>query len=129
MKTLLAALIVAAYTVPAFAENAGSHTLRHAPPRQAAVAKVNPKAALASAKNRILWTLKDPDSARWRQAKVAANGDVCIEVNAKNSYGGYTGFEAMYVEYDTSYIASDSSLVWGHCVSMRGTVSVNAAAQ
>jgi hypothetical protein len=32
-------------------------------------------------------TLKDPDSARFRNQK-----SVCGEVNAKNSYGGYVGF-------------------------------------
>jgi hypothetical protein len=123
MKILIAAALILA-TFPALAEKAGSQSSVRRP--ATTVAKIDPKAALARAKQRILWQLKDPDSARWRQAKVAANGDVCVEVNARNSYGGYAGFEAYYVEYDTSYIAGDSSLVWGHCVSMRGTVSINA---
>ncbi len=37
--------------------------------------------------------LKDPDSAKFKNVKVSsASGYVCGEVNAKNSYGGYTGF-------------------------------------
>lgn len=37
-------------------------------------------------------TLKDPESAEFRNVK-----GYCGEVNAKNSYGGYTGFDKFYV--------------------------------
>ncbi|MDH0520842.1 hypothetical protein [Achromobacter xylosoxidans] len=40
------------------------------------------------AKDFVLATLKDPDSAKFRNQK-----SFCGEVNAKNSYGGYTGFK------------------------------------
>ncbi len=37
--------------------------------------------------------LKDPDSARFKWADYRTGSTVyCAEVNAKNSYGGYTGF-------------------------------------
>lgn len=43
-------------------------------------------------------TLKDPDSARLQKASVVTSGSekgtFCAEVNAKNSYGGYTGYRA-----------------------------------
>lgn len=68
---------------------AGCQSYPEAPPAP----PVNPQQALANAKRAITFTLKDPESVRWRRAKVAPNGNVCIEVNAKNSFGGYTGFE------------------------------------
>ena len=83
-KLLTAAAIAAVFVLPA-----------HAAKKPVALKPqvVNTKAALAKAKDSIAWRLKDPESVRWRQAKVASNGNVCIEVNAKNSYGGYTGFQ------------------------------------
>lgn len=41
-------------------------------------------------------SLKDPDSAKFRNVRMKAFDGmhvVCGEVNAKNSYGGYTGFK------------------------------------
>lgn len=37
--------------------------------------------------------LKDPDSARLRDLFVNQDGLICGQVNAKNSYGGYIGFQ------------------------------------
>lgn len=47
--------------------------------------------------------LKDPDSAKFRNLE-AFDGEqgrvvVCGEVNAKNSFGGYTGFQLFFVAY------------------------------
>ncbi|MEF3081900.1 hypothetical protein V3391_06695 [Luteimonas sp. SMYT11W] len=36
--------------------------------------------------------LKDPDSAQFRDARVLQDGTICMEVNGKNGFGGYTGF-------------------------------------
>ncbi len=37
--------------------------------------------------------LKDPTSAKFKDVRIAdVTGAVCGQVNAKNSYGGYTGF-------------------------------------
>lgn len=41
--------------------------------------------------------LKDPDSARFRWPAVQEWGLYCGWVNAKNSYGGYAGFEPFMV--------------------------------
>jgi hypothetical protein len=42
--------------------------------------------------------LKDPDSAKVSGVKISADGKTaCGYVNAKNSYGGYTGDSAFYV--------------------------------
>lgn len=71
--------------------------------------------AKAQAKDAILQVLKDPDSAQFRGAtplfKTLYNfgmGSIgnteplwalCYEVNAKNSYGGYAGFEHWLVKF------------------------------
>lgn len=51
-------------------------------------------------KENVQRQLKDPQSAQFREVKVVTNTlnekTVCGEVNAKNSYGGYTGFKAFY---------------------------------
>lgn len=44
-----------------------------------------------AAKTAVLAKLKDPDSAQFRNIRVAGDW-VCGEVNAKNSYGAYAGF-------------------------------------
>ena len=48
----------------------------------------------------IINSLKDPDSAKFgEQIFLVDNKAACVEVNAKNSYGGYTGFQqAMFVK-------------------------------
>lgn len=51
-------------------------------------------------------SLKDPDSARFSGNIVIVNGkSACVEVNAKNSFGGYTGFQqAMLVKFSGSSV-------------------------
>lgn len=63
-------------------------------------------------------TLKDPTSAVFQNMKGA-----CGEVNAKNSYGGYTGFKRFYVNNGTALTRDpedslDFDLGWiAHCES------------
>jgi hypothetical protein len=51
----------------------------------------------------IVHDLKDPDSAHFRDVRVSSPPTiapkviVCGEVNAKNSYGGYTGFKRFFL--------------------------------
>ncbi len=50
----------------------------------------------ALAKHAVSYSLKDPESAQFRNLFIAGKDDtkaVCGEVNAKNSYGGYVGFK------------------------------------
>lgn len=43
-------------------------------------------------------TLKDPSSAQFRNLKKdKLTGSICGEVNAKNSYGAYTGFKVFQI--------------------------------
>lgn len=61
--------------------------------------------AIKATKEIVRATLKDPDSAQFRNVALFLNesgtGRVCGEVNAKNSFGGYTGFEVFYYAADT----------------------------
>lgn len=62
-----------------------------------------PTGAVASVKAAIAHDLKDPSSARFREivAYRTSAGDtiICGEVNAKNSYGAYAGFEPFYSRF------------------------------
>lgn len=79
-----------------------------------AVAPVEPKIAQAKEPNEfalkrigeknVLARLKDPDSAKFRGQFVGVSGIPCGEVNSKNSFGGYTGFQR--------YMASGGGLVF-----------------
>jgi hypothetical protein len=61
---------------------------KHVDPKKAAIEKVKAQ-------------LKDPDSAKFRDIKpLDDKGSVCGWVNAKNSYGGYTGFSVFFVSND-----------------------------
>jgi hypothetical protein len=51
---------------------------------------------IETGKEQIKGRLKDPDSAKFRNVHFYSGGGVpvtCGEVNSKNSFGGYTGFE------------------------------------
>ena len=57
--------------------------------------------------------LKDPESAQFRNLRI--NGvDLCGEVNAKNSFGGYTGFKRFWVfmiePYPVTFLSDTSTL-------------------
>ena len=49
-------------------------------------------AALKAGKEWLVRTLKDPESARFRDVHYFKEG-FCVELNAKNSMGGYVGFK------------------------------------
>lgn len=51
-------------------------------------------AAIAAAKKAVIARLKDPDSAKFGKVVYRPDGVVCGYVNAKNSFGGYTGEKA-----------------------------------
>ncbi len=76
--------------------------------------------ALAAAKQKVSGKLKDPDSAKFtdvaRKTTPNVAGQptdvVCGKVNAKNSYGGYTGAKAfIYFVGDKSSVSSEDDLV------------------
>ena len=61
--------------------------------------------AIEKAKQVVASSLKDPDSAQFRNVRIANYMDgkvVCGEVNGKNSYGGYVGFGPFVASTDSS---------------------------
>lgn len=67
---------------------------------------------LAAAKAQVASSLKDQDSAKFRNVVIRPYGYgrvVCGEVNAKNSYGGYVGFTRFVASNEESAIEDNSS--------------------
>lgn len=66
----------------------------------AATASAEDQQQIELAKKIAVYDLKDPDSAQFRNLWVRNTGKdyvVCGEINAKNSYGGYVGYQQFYV--------------------------------
>lgn len=54
--------------------------------------------AIDAVQQHVVENFKDPSSATFRNVKVS-DGTVCGEVNGKNSYGAYSGFDKFYGSY------------------------------
>lgn len=61
--------------------------------------------AAKAAEKRIAWAqekaaaeLLDPSSAQFRGSKVDFSGNVCGQINGKNTFGAYVGFRWFYVQ-------------------------------
>lgn len=58
--------------------------------------KLPPRAITQAEKKRVMayynMRLKDAPSARWKWGKVVYGSIACVLINAKNSFGGYTGW-------------------------------------
>lgn len=77
-----------------------------ASPVFAAGSKATP-ADIAAIKAAMEDRLKDADSAKIKDVRIAKDGTTCGRVNAKNSYGAYGGFEpfiAMKLSTDSFYV-------------------------
>jgi len=64
--------------------------------------------------------MKDPDSAKFGRFKARGN-KACLEVNGKNSFGGYTGMETAFLNRDeqgkwSGYADTSGLLDWDYCV-------------
>lgn len=62
----------------------------------------------ADARYALKSTLKDPESAIFRRDQLTVNG-YCGEINAKNSFGAFTGFTRFYVVPDQFWQSEGSS--------------------
>jgi hypothetical protein len=49
--------------------------------------------------NAVAKTLFDAESARYGEVRVIPQSLACVEVNAKNRFGGYTGFQSVVAKY------------------------------
>jgi hypothetical protein len=52
---------------------------------------------VSEAKDIVRAKLRDASSAQFRNVRETAGGTVCGEVNSKNAYGAYTGFEPFFI--------------------------------
>jgi flagellar motor protein MotB len=68
---------------------------------------------IEKAKEAVMNSLKDPESARFRHVhiKLGDPSSVQGEVNAKNSYGAYNGYQKFYVEIDRDNISTEREIV------------------
>ena len=61
--------------------------------------------AINTIKSTIKSTLKDPDSAIFKDVKIVTNSkgekSICGSYNAKNSYGGYVGYKGFSADIKT----------------------------
>jgi hypothetical protein len=74
-----------------------------------APAKIAAQAAVARARQHVTSRLKDPASAQFQDVTYDASSRVaCGQVNAKNSFGGYTGFRQFWVQMP----ADEEAVVW-----------------
>jgi len=68
----------------------------------------------SAAKAAVINKLKDPESARfgetWAMDGTNGNRNICGYVNAKNSYGGYTGMKVFHKSESTVLIESSDVL-------------------
>jgi uncharacterized protein YceK len=64
---------------------------------------------LSDVKAAVLADLKDPTSAQFGKFEMVSDNRACIEVNAKNSYGGYAGTKPFFVKkIDGQWVAITS---------------------
>lgn len=71
--------------------------------------------------------LKDPASAQFKNLKVLPDGNsICIEINAKNSYGAYTGFKMIWLQLP-SQISSDPEAMKLEATVMEASRAMNDA--
>lgn len=74
-----------------------------------------PSKEILAIRDAVKETLKDPDSAKFKTELVSGN-IVCGEVNAKNSYGGYSGGRKYMAVDGTITFENESKLFpqwWG----------------
>lgn len=74
-------------------------------------------------KDKVKKYLKDPASAEFRDIRKSKNGKyICGEVNAKNSMGGYTGYQGFAVDVSGSYpdVSFELSQFMDRCMDLPG---------
>lgn len=66
--------------------------------------------AIVQAREVIRSMLKDPGSAEFSSERIAASGAYCGRVNAKNSFGGYSGSQRAVVVGGMGAVEGDAAL-------------------
>lgn len=77
----------------------------------AAALKYDDWYAIPRARKPVVAHLSDPDSAKFRNDRIAKSGYLCGEINAKNRMGGYIGFKKFIAGTgERNYIEGDGLL-------------------
>jgi len=74
---------------------------------------------ISKAKSAVIYLLKDPQSAQFRNVHVGTDNPALVrgEVNSKNSYGGYSGFERFLVDKDRKvFLQTEEERKWDEWV-------------
>lgn len=66
-------------------------------PSEAEKAQAQQAQAIVEAKSAAAEELRDPSSAQFRAERLSKLGAFCAEINAKNGFGAYVGFERIIV--------------------------------
>ena len=70
---------------------------------------------ISASKHSVDSVLKDPDSAKYTGNYVSNNGHVCGLVNAKNSFGAYTGYTRYFTNNAITVVddgSNEFSILW-----------------
>lgn len=95
-----------------------------------ALKKMHPDEVLQRSSENVVLQLKDPESVRFRNLRFIKHKErivICGEVNAKNSFGGYVGFQVFVAgltaakimnenEYKTAFGSADTAGVRSYCL-------------
>lgn len=62
-------------------------------------------------REQIQFSMKDPDSAQFRNEKIGVGNALCGEVNSKNGFGAYSGYERFIsVNSSSNYLESTGKI-------------------
>jgi hypothetical protein len=59
---------------------------------------------ISRAKDSVREQLRDPESAQFKDVSISHTGAICGQVNARNGYGGMSGFKFFFADKD-GYVA------------------------
>lgn len=66
--------------------------------------------SIVQGRNVVRGMLKDPSSAEFSSERISSSGAYCARVNAKNSFGGYSGSQRVVVVGSMGAIEGDAGL-------------------
>ena len=110
-KLLMVVLVAVAVAVPASSDPVFGASRQ---PKKKATSEVSKdQALLEKAKGAAKYDLKDPDSAQFRGVHISKDKprEVHGEINSKNSYGGYVGFEKFLYSIDNGKVIFSSAII------------------
>ena len=81
---------------------------------EAKKAAVEAERSLSEVKQAVLVGLKDPDSAKFGKLTKVGDNYACLDVNAKNTFGGYTGMKTFALIRENGEWSVVTAVEFGH---------------